>query len=106
MRGFGQVNSNKDVITMLTCKGSFTVKNDRGLHTRPSTEIVRLATSFKSEITLCYKKVSVNAKSLLGILMFAAVKGAKIHMVASGKDAHEAITALKELAECNFNIRY
>lgn len=88
------------------CKGSFTVKNDRGLHTRPSTEIVRLATSFKSEIQLCHKKVCVNAKSLLGILMFAAVKGSKIIIVASGKDAPEAVAALQELAECNFNINY
>lgn len=90
----------------MTCKGSFTVRNDRGLHTRPSTEIVRLAATFKAEIQLCHKKVSVNAKSLLGILMFAAVKGSKIGIVASGKDATQAVAALQELAENNFNIHY
>lgn len=99
-------NSNKDVIFMTTKKGSFTVKNDRGLHTRPSTEIVRVAASYKSDIKLYYKKIGANAKSLLGILMFAAVKGSKILIVASGKDAQEAVAALEELADSNFNIHY
>jgi phosphocarrier protein HPr len=89
-----------------TGKGSFKVKNDRGLHTRPSTEIVRLATSFKAEIRLRYHKVEVNAKSLLGILMLSAVKGSKIKVIAHGKDAMEAVEALLDLAECNFNIHY
>lgn len=106
MRDFAHTHLNKDMILMSKCKGSFTVKNDRGLHTRPSTEIVRLAASFKSEILLCHKKVCVNAKSLLGILMFAAAKGSKIQILASGKDAPEAVSALEDLAACNFNIRY
>lgn len=87
-------------------RGTFLIKNDRGLHTRPSTEIVRLATTFKSDIRLRYQKIDVNAKSLLGILMLAAVRGAKIKIIAKGKDAAEAVDALKALANCNFNINY
>jgi phosphocarrier protein len=87
-------------------KGIFTVQNDRGLHTRPSTEIVKCANSFKSDVHLTYQKNHVNAKSLLGILMLAASKGSKIKIEAEGDDAEEAVNSLIQLAKNNFNIKY
>ena len=87
-------------------KGCFTVVNDRGLHTRPSTEIVKCATSFKCEVRLAYQKNLVNAKSILGVLMLAAAKGARIRIEAVGDDAQEAVTSLITLARNNFNIKY
>ena len=87
-------------------KGVFIVKNDRGLHTRPSTEIVKCATSFKSEITLTYKKTNVNARSILGILMLAAEKGSRIKITASGVDAQEAVDAILNLASSSFYLKY
>lgn len=87
-------------------KGCFIVANDRGLHTRPSTEIVKCATHFKSEVRLVYQKNQVNAKSILGILMLAAAKGAKITIEAIGEDAEEAVASLLALARENFNIKY
>lgn len=87
-------------------KGSFIVLNDRGLHTRPSTEIVKCATSFKSEVHLKFQKNHVNAKSLLGILMLAAAKGSKIQIEAEGEDAEKAVSSLIQLAANNFNIKY
>ena len=90
----------------LKVKGSFSIGNDRGLHTRPSMEIVKCATGFKSEISLTYQGNQVNAKSILGILMLAAGKGAKIQIEAIGEDAEEAVSVLVKLARNNFNIKY
>ena len=87
-------------------KDTFTVMNDKGLHTRPSTELVKCATSFKSHVTLHYGGVSVNAKSLLGILMLAAARGAKVTVEAVGEDAEEAVRAILELASSKFYIKY
>lgn len=87
-------------------KGTFIVKNDRGLHTRPCTEIVKCAANYKSEVILRHRKMEVNAKSLLGILMLAASKGSKIRIEASGVDAEEAVGSLMDLASNNFNIQY
>ena len=87
-------------------KKSFTVLNEKGLHTRPSTELVRLASTFKSEINLTYQDLTVNAKSLLGILMLAAAKGAKVQVDAEGEDAKEAVSAILKLADSKFNIKY
>ena len=87
-------------------KGFFVVGNDRGLHTRPSTELVKCAASFKSEISLKHQDLEVNAKSLLGILMLAATKGTKIGVFAVGEDASDAVDTILNLARNNFNLHY
>ena len=90
----------------MKCKGIFTVLNDKGLHTRPSTELVRCAARFNSRITLSYRNMQVNAKSLLGILMFAAERGAKIGVESEGLDAQKALDAILSLANNKFHIKY
>lgn len=87
-------------------KDTFTVLNEKGLHTRPSTELVKCASTFKSDINLTYQDLTVNAKSLLGILMLAATKGSKILIEAEGDDARHAIAAILKLSESKFNIKY
>ena len=87
-------------------RSTFVVLNEKGLHTRPSTELVKCASRYRCQITLNYHDLSVNAKSLLGILMLAASRGAKIQIEADGEDADDAIRALLFLAKKKFNIRY
>ena len=87
-------------------KGSFKVKNEKGLHTRPSTELVKCSSTFNSRIHLYYRNYTVNAKSLLGILMLAAGRGAKIRIEAIGEDAMAAIDTILDLANNKFNIKY
>jgi phosphocarrier protein HPr len=87
-------------------KGFFIVNNDKGLHTRPSTELVKCATLFKAQISLTYQDLSVNAKSLLGILTLAAARGSRIEVEATGEDAQEAVEKLIELAQNKFYIHY
>lgn len=89
-----------------TAKGVFVVGNDKGLHTRPSTELVKCAATFKADVRLSYQNHEVNAKSLLGILMLAAAKGAKINVEANGDDAQEAVKTIVNLAKNNFNLNY
>lgn len=87
-------------------EGFFTVINEKGLHTRPSTELARCASTFQSEIFLYYQEWKVNAKSILGILMLAANKGAKIRIEAVGEDAESAINTLIDLAHGKFSLPY
>ena len=88
------------------CKTFFTVLNEKGLHTRPSTELVKCASQFKSDIQLTYQDLTVSAKSVLGILMLAASRGAKIHIEAEGEDAKEAAEAIIALSKLKFHINY
>lgn len=87
-------------------KGFFVVSNDKGLHTRPSTELVKCATAFKSQVHLTYQNIVVNAKSLLGILTLAASRGARIDVEAVGDDAELAVETILKLAKNKFYIHY
>lgn len=96
----------RDPFERCKAKGVFIVRNERGLHTRPSTEIVKCAAAFKSDVRLTYQKTEVNAKSLLGILMLAATRGSRIAVTAEGDDAQQAVDTLVDLARNKFNISY
>ena len=87
-------------------KGSFVILNDKGLHTRPATELVKCATAFKSQINLTDQELHVNAKSILGILMLAASQGTRIDIEAKGEDAQEAVDAIIALAKNKFHVKY
>ena len=87
-------------------KKCFVIVNERGLHTRPSAELVKCASSFKSTISLIHQDLTINAKSLLGVLMLAAARGTKLIVEAVGEDAEEAVASILDLAKNKFNIRY
>lgn len=97
---------NNQKLTQNTCIATFIVLNEKGLHTRPSTELVKCASSFRSHIQLHFKEYTVNAKSLLGILMLAAARGSKIKVEACGEDASLAVDAIVKLAKNKFFINY
>ena len=91
---------------MTKIKDSFIVLNEQGLHTRPATELVKCVSRFRSLVKLYYHDLEVNAKSLLGILMLAAERGAKVRIEAEGEDAQEVINELITLSKDKFHIRY
>ena len=74
-----------------------TVMNEAGIHARPSSEIVKLAAKFTSNITLSLDGLDVNGKSIMGVMMLAAPCGSTVKLKAEGDDAEAALTALAEL---------
>ena len=80
----------------------FTIVNRLGLHARAAAKLVQMASGFQSEITVEKEGVSVNGKSIMGILMLAAPKGTIIALSADGEDKELAIDKLTELIESGF----
>jgi len=76
--------------------------NKLGLHARASAKLVSLASEFSAEITLKRNGQSVNAKSIMGIMMLAAAKGTELELCAEGNDEKKAIEALTELVSNRF----
>ena len=73
------------------------VKNKTGLHARPAAVFVQIANKFDSEITIEKEDQKVNGKSIMGILMLAAEKGAIITIIAEGDDAERAVEELSQV---------
>ena len=78
------------------------VRNELGLHTRPATMIVKLLQEYKSDVTFTHKKETIDARSILNILMLGAPKNALITITMCGEDAEEAMERLVECFESHF----
>lgn len=78
------------------------VKNALGLHARPATVIAKLLQTSKSSIAFTYKKETINAKSIMSILMLAVAKNAQILITIEGEDASETLNKLIEAFENKF----
>lgn len=78
------------------------IVNKLGIHARPAAEIVKTSARFKSAITIIRDELEVNAKSIMGVMMLAAEKGATIMLRAEGSDAEAALDALTELISGKF----
>ena len=79
------------------------VQNQVGLHARPATFFIQKANEYKSSIWVEKEERKVNAKSLLGVLSLGVVKGTTINLIADGLDEKEAVDALVELFNSNFD---
>ena len=78
------------------------IVNRNGLHARPAAEIVKVASRFKSDITMVREDLEVNGKSIMGVMMLAAEYGSTLLVRANGPDADEAVNAIAELVERKF----
>ncbi len=89
--------------TLPTAKAVANICNTRGLHARASAKFVKLASSFESEIHVTRDGVTVDARSIMGLLMLGAGNGCAIDITAEGSDAQEAIDALNDLVARKFD---
>jgi phosphocarrier protein HPr len=78
------------------------VKNAMGLHTRPATVIVKLLQNCKSDVLFTSRHLTVNAKSILSLLMLAAKKNSKITITVQGDDAKDTLDKLIEVFDNGF----
>ena len=79
-----------------------TIANKLGLHARASAKLTQVASGFKSEVWLTRNGRRVNAKSIMGVMMLAAGKGASVLVEADGDDADAALAALRALIADRF----
>lgn len=73
-----------------------TVINKAGLHARASAKLAALCGSFDSRIRIGHEKI-VDGKSILSLMMLAAVKGTTLTVMAEGDDEIQAVAAIVDL---------
>ena len=77
--------------------------NKRGLHARASAKFVKLAASFDAEVKVSKDGQTVDARSIMGLMMLAAGIGSTIEISAEGAEAQQALDALCELVANRFD---
>jgi len=78
------------------------IVNRLGLHARPSATLTQTATRFRSDIWLSKGARRVNGKSIMGVMMLAAARGATLVVEADGPDEDAALAALVALIASGF----
>jgi phosphocarrier protein len=78
------------------------IENELGLHARAAAKFVRCAGGFESQLTIVRGDMSVDGKSIMGVLLLAAPKGTVLEIIAEGTDEEAAIVAVAELVKAKF----
>jgi phosphocarrier protein HPr len=87
----------------MTATATANICNTRGLHARASAKFVKLASTFEAEIHVTRDGVTVNALSIMGLLMLGAGNGCTIDISAEGAEAEAAVAGLVELVARKFD---
>lgn len=81
---------------------SIEIPNRLGLHARASAKLTQTASGFQCQVHLSRNGRRVNAKSIMGVMMLAAAKGATIEIETEGPDEQDAMNALVTLINNKF----
>jgi phosphocarrier protein len=79
------------------------IVNERGLHARASAKFVKTASQFDAEVLVSREGQTVDARSIMGLMMLAAGIGSTIDISATGPEAAEAVEALVRLVADRFD---
>lgn len=78
------------------------VKNALGLHARPAMVIARLLQKSRSKVFFTFHEETINAHSIMSVLMLAANKNSQILVTVEGEDAQETMDSLVEAFDNQF----
>ena len=87
----------------MTASRTVEIVNKRGLHARASAKFVKLASTYDAEVTVSKDGQTVDARSIMGLMMLAAGTGCCIEISAEGPDAEPALDALETLVANRFD---
>jgi len=79
------------------------IVNKLGLHARASAKLTQVAGKFEAHVWLSRNGRRVNAKSIMGVMMLAAAKGATVVIETEGADEAQAMAALEALVAARFD---
>ena len=87
----------------MAAERSVEIVNERGLHARASAKFVKLAATFDAEVTVSKEDATVDARSIMGLMMLAAGPGSKVTVHAQGHDAPQALAEIETLINRKFD---
>jgi phosphocarrier protein HPr len=74
-----------------------TIINKLGLHARAAAKLVALASEFESEVWLSRGDNTIDASSIMAVMMLAAGQGTELSLNADGPDEDDAVERISAL---------
>lgn len=78
------------------------IVNKLGLHARAAAKLVSCASAYASEVSLSFKGQTVDAKSIMSVMLLAASKGSLVTVCCDGRDEAAAMEGVSELIANRF----
>ncbi|MGQ7260237.1 HPr family phosphocarrier protein [Vreelandella sp. V005] len=79
-----------------------TLTNQRGLHARAATKLVKCGQLFTATIRVHKQQQVADAANIMSLLMLAAPYGTELTINAEGDDAEQALDAIQALFDARF----
>jgi phosphocarrier protein HPr len=79
------------------------IVNKAGLHTRPAATVVKMAAKYKCEFFISRDGMSINGKSIIGVMTLAAEEGAELILSFDGEDEEQAANEIINYFERGFD---
>lgn len=76
---------------------TITIKSTAGLHAELAAKIVQTSSKYDVDIKLVYDHVTIDAKSILGLMSLAVPQGENVKLIATGEKAEDAITNIEKI---------
>ena len=77
--------------------------NKAGLHTRPAATVVKMAAKFNCDFFISRDGMSINGKSIIGVMTLAAEEGAELVLSFDGEDEEQAAKEISDYFERGFD---
>jgi len=77
--------------------------NKAGLHTRPAATVVKMAAKYKCDFFISRDGMSINGKSIIGVMTLAAEEGAELVLTFNGEDEDKAAYEIVNYFERGFD---
>ncbi|MEO8514101.1 MAG: HPr family phosphocarrier protein [Ignavibacteria bacterium] len=79
-----------------------TIINKAGMHTRPASNIVKIASKFRSDFYIIKNGYKINGKSIIGVMTLAAEQGSTLTLSFEGEDEQKASVEVIKFFEEGF----
>jgi len=79
------------------------IPNKAGLHARPISQFVEIASRFQAPLSVSCNGKKVDGKSILQLMTLAGAKGSELELDSDGEDAEEMLRSLEDLIKAGFH---
>ena len=79
-----------------------TIINKAGMHTRPASNIVKIASKYRSDFSIIKNGYKINGKSIIGVMTLAAEQGSTLILKFEGEDEEKASVEVIKFFEDGF----